>query len=327
MGANARGRTYITVSAALVALSTVVVGIRIAARWIKSTLGWDDYVICLSIIIAYSMLGEAVFWARDGGLGKHMSELSTQEKVTFQKCFFANEISYTLLIPSIKISILLLYRRIFTVPKFRVLSLATGGLVLSWCLAVFITVLLQCRPVSLNWNKAQPGTCIDAKQFFFGNAISNLLIDVIILALPIPMVLQLQLRLSQKLTILGIFLLGGFVCVASIMRVVTLNIFENEDTSYSVMEAATWTFVEPCVGIICACLPTLRPLLRALCCSFSWSTENSKGAPVGKNYRMQRISSSAKNANDEPWGQDRLGDEYALVAGSSNSRAHVDGIS
>lgn len=61
------------------------------------------------------------------------------------------------------------------------------------------------------------------------------------------MVLQLQLRLSQKLTILGIFLLGGLyvylypiptdhklikdsVCVASIMRVVTLDIF-NDDTS------------------------------------------------------------------------------------------------
>jgi hypothetical protein len=61
MGANDRGRIYITVSAALVALSTVVVGIRIAARWIKSTLGWDDYAICVSIVIAYSMLGEAIF--------------------------------------------------------------------------------------------------------------------------------------------------------------------------------------------------------------------------------------------------------------------------
>ncbi|KAB8262999.1 hypothetical protein BDV32DRAFT_136089 [Aspergillus pseudonomiae] len=231
MGANDRGKTYITVSAVLVALSTVIVGFRIVARWMRTTLGLDDYVICASIILAYSMLGEAVVWARDGGLGKHMDELSVQEKITFQKCFFANEISYTLLVPSIKISILLLYRRIFAVRKFRIASLITGGLVMSWCLAVFITVFLQCRPIALNWDKTLEGTCIDPKKFFFGNAISNLLIDVVILALPIPMVLQLQLRLSQKLTILSIFLLGGFVCVASIMRVVTLNIFETMDTS------------------------------------------------------------------------------------------------
>ncbi|KAK1144136.1 hypothetical protein N8T08_005798 [Aspergillus melleus] len=230
MVANDRGKTYIDVSSALVALSTAIVAVRIAARWVKSTLGWDDYVICISIVIAYSMLAEAVFWARDGGLGKHLSSLSMEEKIMFQKCFFANEISYTLLVPSIKISILLLYRRIFPIRKFQIASWIVGGLVCSWCLAVFITVMLQCRPISLNWDKSQPGTCIDPKQFFFGNAISNLLIDVVILMMPIPMVLQLQLRTSQKLTILGIFLLGGFVCVASIMRVVTLKVFESNDT-------------------------------------------------------------------------------------------------
>ncbi|KAJ5859158.1 hypothetical protein N7534_004435 [Penicillium rubens] len=212
MGANARGHTYIAVSTALVVLSTVIVGIRVAARVIKSNLGWDDYAISCS--------------------GKPFSV----ESLNHSECFFANEISYTLLVPTIKVSILLLYRRIFSVPKFQLASLLAGGLVLAWCLAVFITVLVQCRPISFNWNKNQSGTCISAKSFFFGNAISNLLIDVIILALPIPMVLQLQLRLSQKLTILGIFLLGEYkliedsVCVASVMRVVTLDIF-NDDTS------------------------------------------------------------------------------------------------
>ena len=61
MGANARGHTYIAVSTALVVLSTVIVGIRIAARGIKANLGWDDYAICLSIVLAYSMLGQAIF--------------------------------------------------------------------------------------------------------------------------------------------------------------------------------------------------------------------------------------------------------------------------
>lgn len=243
MGANDRGKTYITVSAVLVALSTVVVGFRIVARWMRTTLGLDDYVICVSIILAYSMLGEAVFctfanvqcdrawlivhrgprWRarKTHGRAQYSGEdylPKGEDRRTSNcglksnkqsQCFFANEISYTLLVPSIKISILLLYRRIFTVRSFRIASLITGGLVISWCLAVFITVLLQCRPIALNWNKALEGTCIDPKQFFFGNAISNLLIDVVILALPIPMVLQLQLRLSQKLTVLGIFLLGG----------------------------------------------------------------------------------------------------------------------
>lgn len=61
MGANARGNVYVAVDATLVVLSTIVVAIRVAARAAKSTLGWDDYVICLSIVLAYSMLGEAIF--------------------------------------------------------------------------------------------------------------------------------------------------------------------------------------------------------------------------------------------------------------------------
>ncbi|KAE8312082.1 hypothetical protein BDV41DRAFT_589092 [Aspergillus transmontanensis] len=233
MGANARGSAYVSVSSVLVAVSTVIVAIRIWTRWIQSTLGPDDYSILLSVILMYSMLGEAVVWAQAGGLGKHMADLTIKEQITFQRCFFANEISYTFLVPSIKVSILLLYRRIFSVGSFRALSYMVLGLVTSWCFAVFITILIQCRPIQFNWDKSLEGTCIDAKQFFFGNAISNLLIDVILLALPIPMVLQLQLQLPQKLTVIGIFLLGGFVCFASIMWIVTLKVFEDRDTSCS----------------------------------------------------------------------------------------------
>lgn len=74
------------------------------------------------------------------------------------------------------------------------------------------------------------------------------------------MVFQLQLRLSQKLTVLGIFLLGGLcvylsptpteykliedsVCVASVMRVVTLNIFENDDISCASCRIPPWNTV------------------------------------------------------------------------------------
>ncbi|KAE8367997.1 hypothetical protein BDV27DRAFT_123083 [Aspergillus caelatus] len=95
------------------------------------------------------------------------------------------------------------------------------------------------------------------------------------------------------------------------------------------MEAATWTFVEPCVGIICACLPTLRPLLRTLCCSFSWSTDHSDGPPA--NYRMHRISSAAKNdsagRSDREWDNKRFGDELALMGGSTKVTINGDDAS
>ncbi|KAJ5962533.1 hypothetical protein N7501_007474 [Penicillium viridicatum] len=298
MGANARGHIYIAVSAALVVLSTVIVGIRIAARGFKANLGWDDYAICLSIVLTYSILGQAIFCIVLDHSGASITiNLNARYALTPTQCFFTNEISYTLLIPTIKVSILILYRRIFSVPKFQRTSLLAGGL-------------------------NQPGIYINAKSFF-GNAISNLLIDVIILTLLIPMVLQLQLRLSQKLTILGIFLLGeDSVCVASIMRVVTLDIF-NKDTSYAFSRirpppGPLWSLASVLSALVCQ--------LCVLCCepyAVRFRTGDSKDAYVGKNYGMQRISRSGKT-NDEAWGYDRFDDEYALTAGSSKLKVRVD---
>ena len=53
--------------------------------------------------------------------------------------------------------------------------------------------------------------------FRFAN-IANLLTDILILAMPIPIVWSLRLDRQKKFGVCGLFLLGGFVCVASIMR-------------------------------------------------------------------------------------------------------------
>lgn len=78
--------------------------------------------------------------------------------------------------------------------------------------------------------------------------------------------------------------------------------------------------------IICACLPTLRPLVRALCCDMHWSSKESEGAP-GPNYRMRRLSSYPRPAlaQDTLWSQDGLHDEYPLTTMDTKSGTAVPG--
>ncbi|KAE8167604.1 hypothetical protein BDV40DRAFT_295228 [Aspergillus tamarii] len=317
MGRNARAETHVHICTALIVLSTFIVAIRIVARWKKSILGWDDYAISLSLAIAYSMLGEAIIWARDGGLGKHTDDLNREEKIVFTKCFVANEISYILLVSTIKISTLTFYSRIFTIPKFKVTSTIITGLALLWCLAILITVILQCRLVSFNWDESQNNLYINIKVFLFSVGIANLLFDIIVVALPILPILKLHLDLSQKLSLLGIFLLAGLVCIASIMRIITLNSIQEQDASYSAMDAATWTFVEPSIGIICSCLPTLRSLLRAFRCSFARDTTDPSREPTRQAHRMRRIPKSGKDAvpafGGKPSSHECLRDDPQLV--------------
>jgi hypothetical protein len=52
------------------------------------------------------------------------------------------------------------------------------------------------------------------------------------------------------------------VCIVSILRLQSLVAISNsEDQSYDNPAAATWSSVETNVGIICSCLPLLRPLM------------------------------------------------------------------
>ena len=103
-----------------------------------------------------------------------------------------------------------------------------------------------------------------------------------ILVLPWYPVSQLQMPLHQKLSICGIFLLGGLVVAAGIARVTAVNeavtstsLDHSCEPLYLVpcpgankiqidvqCPAFYWAAVEAGVGIISACLPTLRPLMN-----------------------------------------------------------------
>lgn len=53
-----------------------------------------------------------------------------------------------------------------------------------------------------------PGSCLDLRKAFVGNAVPNIVTDAAILAMPMGQVWKLQVRLAQKITISCIFLLG-----------------------------------------------------------------------------------------------------------------------
>lgn len=73
------------------------------------------------------------------------------------------------------------------------------------------------------------------------------------------------------------------MCIAGIIRLVYLNInTHSNDATWSVAPVFLWSCVEPFIGIVCACLPTLSPLFRRW-----WSTLVS-----------QRLTSSGKKSRD-----------------------------
>ena len=110
---------------------------------------------------------------------------------------------------AIKISILQLYRSIFPGRGFVIMTGVVGAGVIAWGIAVILVSIFQCNPVRGAWDLTVPATCITLPKFYLANAVPNIAMDVIILALPIPNVWTLQMSIRQKYVVSGLFLLGG----------------------------------------------------------------------------------------------------------------------
>lgn len=108
-----------------------------------------------------------------------------------------------------KVAILLLYARIFVQKPFRVLCWVLMGLVMSYCTASVVVGIFQCTPLPRYWDRAIPGTCIDTQKFWYANGSFNIVTDVIIILLPMPVFYTLRLRRQQKVALMFIFALGS----------------------------------------------------------------------------------------------------------------------
>lgn len=91
-------------------------------------------------------------------------------------------------------------------------------------------------------------------------SVLNIIIDVATLALPIPIIVGLQMPMRQKITICRIFGTGAFVCAVAIRRTTLLpSLMVSTDYTWDAVEQFEWCFAEVNASILCACAPALKP--------------------------------------------------------------------
>ena len=111
--------------------------------------------------------------------------------ISYPEVFYIARILYALAITSIKISILLLYLRIFPGPWIRRAVKSTIILTLTGNTVLLLLWLFKCRPISHAWKIQSHGSCISKGYLFQSNAIFSLLINLIIIALPMSIIWRL----------------------------------------------------------------------------------------------------------------------------------------
>lgn len=128
---------------------------------------------------------------------------------TVAQLLLALECVYLVAVALLKLSLLALYFRLFPTREFKISTYILSGIIILWCIALNCVAIFQCNPVKKSWLPMTPGTCINLKAAFIGNAIPNIITDVIILLLPVRQVWKLQVRPAQRASLLAMFLLGG----------------------------------------------------------------------------------------------------------------------
>ncbi|PYI21865.1 hypothetical protein BO99DRAFT_51725 [Aspergillus violaceofuscus CBS 115571] len=225
------------------------------------------------------------------GMGRHADELPSANVTKIAKLLMAFECVYCTTVGIIKVSILLMYARIFPTRNFRLAAIILGGIAVGWVLAIICVSVFQCDPIAKAWNPTLPGSCINLKGSFIGNAVPNIVTDVAILSLPVHVVWGLHASLTHRLSVITVFLLGSFVVFTSAYRFSTLFQFEPADTTWTLAKACTWCLIECASGIISGCLPTLRPLFVALSSTFASSVGASGARTTGTEGKGSELQS------------------------------------
>lgn len=96
------------------------------------------------------------------------------------------------------------------------------GLMLAFYVPVVIVKIRICDPISRFWDQTVDGTCLDQTAIILADAVVSVVSDLIILILPLPLTMSLQMPSRKKLRVIGLLGAGGLAVAASIIRLVLI---------------------------------------------------------------------------------------------------------
>ena len=110
----------------------------------------------------------------------------------------------------VKLSIMHLYLRIFPNKDFRYTVYGVMALTISYWGGTIVPILLLCSPGAYLWD--QQGnlnrTCLNVSAVCLSASLINLILDIVVLGLPMPLLWTLQMPLSKRIAVMGVFSMG-----------------------------------------------------------------------------------------------------------------------
>jgi fucose permease len=279
-----RAAPVLAVSVALIVLATIFVFFRMVSRGaIVKKIALDDYFMMIAWCIAFG-LTMSVIWGTRYGLGRHQQNIPPEWRSTLKKCNYVFSVLYNPALMMSKTSILVFY---LTLSKsnhtFRWATIGTLVIVNAGGFALTMLNVWQCTPIHAVFRNPIPATasCTDVVTIYLSSAPLNIITDLAILFLPMPILTSMRLPKKQKIILIITFSFGVFVAAVDVVRIAYLqsasetriaNIHSNANEDNNLTAESTdfnwyaslsfmWSVIEVNIGIMCACVPALKPLI------------------------------------------------------------------
>ncbi|KIW54575.1 hypothetical protein PV05_06926 [Exophiala xenobiotica] len=315
-------QTYIIVTSIFLAIAVLFYLMRLYVRP-PFTPGFRiDDGIMLVATIAVVVFTAINLQAAHLGLGKDIWNVPPDNIDIVLKDFYIGEYLYFFIIVLTKLAVLAFYLKVFPQPYFQKAVYLVIGLCICYFVSFMFVLGFECQPLPFfweQWRDPSAGTCININAGGWAAAAINIILDVSILTMPVPVILKLQISRQQKLQVLSMFGVGSFITVVSIIRLQSLISFaKDSNLTYHLLSISIWSSIELYISIVCACMPATRLFLQRCWPSrFGTSSKSHQGSYV-------RQSSTSFQPQPHP-----PGPQHHAVAGpgwpmhNSNNNNHI----
>ncbi|KAI8957503.1 hypothetical protein F5Y11DRAFT_85125 [Daldinia sp. FL1419] len=248
----------------LVFASLVVIG-RLYSRFLLKNQWWDDAAIFFAWLFAVALVA-IVGVETQYGLGHKFSNVPLRLQPVGIRLSYATISCYQVSLVLTKIGILLFYLRILKLPYQRILVFATMGCVVVYGIVFFLLTFFICNPVEGGYEfDIGVGHCLEYYPILTASAALHTTTDLCMIAMVLPHILKMTLPVRQKVALAFVLTLGIFVACASLTRMaVAWEFLHPKYAQWDSFSFAIWTTLESSLGLICASVPMLKPLVRQL---------------------------------------------------------------
>ncbi|KAL1998463.1 hypothetical protein VTN02DRAFT_6125 [Thermoascus thermophilus] len=278
-----RRAPVLVVSITIFVVATLFVALRFLSRLaVVKRVGLHDYLMLLAWLIDFGF-SFSLFYATSKGLGLHEVDIRPEAHPALHRAEYAFTVLYNPALMAVKTSILVFYLTLTSGEKvFRWANYATLFVVDAAGLGLTLVNIFQCRPVRAGFAYPVPpdARCTDILTLYLSSAPVNIVTDLAILFLPMPILTRMRLPRKQKIILVVTFSFGFFATVIDVIRIAYLQSastsrllafraskspavtsVEYEDFSWYASLSFMWSAIEVNVGVICACVPSLKPLV------------------------------------------------------------------